>query len=285
MNFVILLPMKALLKFLLVIILIPVILLLVLFFVEGGTGRKEPVTLPVKDPDAPLYFAHRGVATDLPENSLPAIEKARKAGFRALEVDIRKTSDNELILFHDANAGRLLGIDTTVASLSLAEIRQRNLLWNGDTTKFKVLTLKELLDKYQDNFIYYFDMKLGGIADIDELVHLVWSYDISKNIIIGSTSVVAVLYIEYQYPAINTALEGFHPGTQNIWYLIPKNLKPDFYSGFARHVDEEHVNWMQKNDLLQQRIVYEADSTNYQKMLDFGINKMIIDHWPELQVQ
>lgn len=278
--------MKAFLKLLLVLILIPVILVVVFYFVEGGYGKKEPVFLPLKNPDMPLLFAHRGVVTGkYPENSREAIEQAKKAGFRALEIDIRKTADNRLILFHDAEARRLLGIDTVISAIPLDEIMKHTLLINKDTTASKVILLDDMLKQYKGDFIFYFDMKLGGLADIDHLVRVIWSHDVARKVIVASPSVAVILYIEYQYPAIQTAMEGFNSGNEWSWYLIPQKLKPDFLSGFAQKVDQKHIDWLKKNELLNNRIVYGVDSTNYQQMVNYGIKNMIIDYWPGLQVQ
>jgi glycerophosphoryl diester phosphodiesterase len=275
---------KALLKILLILILILVIGYFAFAYIEGGFGKKSPVILPLKDPDAQVLFAHRGVVSKFPENSSEAIEEARKLKFPGLEIDIRKSADQEFILFHDGDANRLLGRDKTINAMPLNEIRQYYLLKDGDTTRSKVITLKEMLDQYNDDFIYYFDMKLGNLNDVDKLVQLIWSYDISKNVILASPGFFIVLYIEYNFPAIQTAMEGFNSGNEWAWSLIPKNLKPDFLSGSAKKIDEKHVEWLRKKDLLSSRIIYGVDSTNYQSMVDLGLKNMIIDYFPSLQV-
>ena len=273
---------KSLLKFILISVIILALAYFAFAYIEGGFGRKQPVVLPLKDQESQLLFAHRGVVGKFPENSREAIEEARKLKFPGLEIDIRKSADQQFILFHDGDAKRLLGRDTLINALTLNEIRQYFLLKDGDTTQSKVFTLKEMLDQYNDDFIYYFDMKLGNLNDVDELVQLIWSYDISKHVILASPSFFIVLYVEYHYPAIQTAMEGFNSGNEWVWNLIPKKLKPDFLSGTSKKVDEKHIEWLQSHDLLNSRIVYGIDSTNYQTMQKLGIKKMIIDYWPEL---
>ena len=273
---------KLLLKFILIIIVLTVAAYVAFAYSQGGFHKKEPVVLSVKNYSGSFLFAHRGVVGKFPENSMEAIELARKTGFKAVEIDIRKTSDGKFILFHDADADRLLGIDTTIASLSFNEIMQYKLLMNGDTTKSKVVALEDVINTFRDDFIYYFDMKLGNFNDVDELIHLIWSHDISKQVILASPSFLVPLYIEYNYPAIQTAMEGFGSGNEWSWSLIPMKLKPDFLSGTAKKTDEKHILWLKKHDLLDSRIVYGVDSSNYRRITDLGINKMIIDYWPGL---
>lgn len=275
---------KAILKILVFFLIILLAGYFAIVYSEGGYGKKEPVHLSLKDNPVPLLFAHRGVVGKYPENSMEAIELAKKYGFKGLEIDIRKTSDNTLILFHDENAKRLLGIDTTIASMTYDQIRQHDLLIGEDTSTSRVPALDQVIMSYKEDFIYYFDMKLGSITAVDELIHLIWANDIPKRVIVASPSFLVILYIEYHYPAINTAMEGFNSGNEWAWSLIPKNLKPDFLSGFAAKVDEKHVEWLKEKDLHQTRIVYGVDSTNYMQMQNLGISNMIIDYFPSLLI-
>jgi hypothetical protein len=253
-------------------------------FIGGGFGKK-PVTInAVNDGNSQFLFAHRGISEYYPENTREAIEAAKLKGFKGLEVDIRKSSDNEFILFHDENGSRLLGINSNIWDLSTSQIKGRHLLFNDIESGSYVLTLKELLDNYKDDFIIYFDMKLKKIKDVDELVRIIQSYNISGSSIIASTSGFIVFYIEYKYPGINTALEGFNSGKEWIYYLMPRNLKPDFLSSFAGEVDERHISWLKKKDLMSSRIVYSVDSANYHQVIQWGLKNLIIDYDSTMQV-
>lgn len=54
---------------------------------------------PFKD----VYYAHRGLhdnETEAPENSLPALKKAVKAGY-GIELDVQFTKDRVPVVFHE----------------------------------------------------------------------------------------------------------------------------------------------------------------------------------------
>ncbi|MGZ6005431.1 MAG: glycerophosphodiester phosphodiesterase, partial [Candidatus Saccharimonadales bacterium] len=51
-------------------------------------------------------MGHRGAAGLELENSAAGIEKAIELGVDFIEIDVRKTHDNQLILCHDDNFGR-----------------------------------------------------------------------------------------------------------------------------------------------------------------------------------
>lgn len=55
----------------------------------------------------PLIIAHRGLANDCPENTLPAFRAALDAGADILETDVRVSKDGEVIIAHDSSLQRV----------------------------------------------------------------------------------------------------------------------------------------------------------------------------------
>jgi glycerophosphoryl diester phosphodiesterase len=276
---------KALAKIFILLFVLIILAYFVLVFLQGGFGNKPANQKPMWSANESFLFAHRGVASVFPENSREAIALAKKKGFKGLEVDIRKSADGEFIVFHDENCSRLLGLNALASDLTVAQIRKFKLLVNGDTSASQVITVKEMLDEFGNDFIFYFDLKLKNINDADELVYLIETYDLSRSVILASTSAPVIFHLEYHYPVITTALEGFDAGKEWMYFLIPRNLKPDYLSGFAIKINAKHVDWLQQHDLLHARIVYGADSSNYQSLLDLGARNMIIDYWPNLEIR
>jgi len=67
--------------------------------------------------------AHRGYRTNYPENTLPAIKAALELGVDQIEVDVRVTRDNELVLIHDATVDRTTNGTGLVRDKLLSEIK------------------------------------------------------------------------------------------------------------------------------------------------------------------
>ena len=101
--------------------------------------------------------------------------------------------------------------------------------------------------------------------------------------IVANSNLLFIFYLEFFYPEINTVLEGFTPGKEWIYNLIPKKFKPDFYSSFAEDVNAEHVEWLLQNGLQPNRIVYGVTSKDLDKVLQSGIQKIILDYDSSLQ--
>lgn len=101
--------------------------------------RRAPEELSA--PFSGLNIAHRGLHGDgVPENSLAAFELAAGAGY-GIELDVRLTRDGRAVVFHDADALRMCGLDRTIESMSLSELKNLRLL----STAERIPTLDEAL--------------------------------------------------------------------------------------------------------------------------------------------
>lgn len=89
-------------------------------------------------------FGHRGAAGLAFENTLRSIQRALDEGVDGIEIDVWKTRDNELVVFHDAYLDRLTGKSGLIADLSSGE-RQALSLKNGDhiPTMYEAIQLIE----------------------------------------------------------------------------------------------------------------------------------------------
>jgi glycerophosphoryl diester phosphodiesterase len=80
------------------------------------------VAVAYLDHPRPLAFAHRGGAAHNQENSWPAFEFSARLGYAYLETDARSTADGKLIVFHDADLGRVTDRSGLVRQLSWNEV-------------------------------------------------------------------------------------------------------------------------------------------------------------------
>jgi glycerophosphoryl diester phosphodiesterase len=73
------------------------------------------------------------------ENTLPAFTSAVREGADMVELDLRRTSDGEIVVLHDATLARLWGDGRNVADLDLAAVRE---IGRGQT---RIPTFREVL--------------------------------------------------------------------------------------------------------------------------------------------
>lgn len=75
----------------------------------------------------PRILAHRGLATDAPENTLLAFLSALALGITHLETDVHASADGVAVISHDADLARTSGIMGRVDELDFAELHKVDL--------------------------------------------------------------------------------------------------------------------------------------------------------------
>ncbi|MDU4890817.1 MAG: glycerophosphodiester phosphodiesterase family protein [Clostridium sp.] len=70
-----------------------------------------------------IYFAHRGLSEIYPENTILSFDKAMTAGAEAVEFDVHKTKDGELVVIHDEDIKRTFNGSGLIKDFTLAELK------------------------------------------------------------------------------------------------------------------------------------------------------------------
>jgi glycerophosphoryl diester phosphodiesterase len=142
---------------------------------------------------------HRGAAGRFPENTLKSINYAVNVGVDIVEVDVRATRDNVLVVFHDADFKRLADVDVTVRSVEYSWIKS-SILINGE----HIPLLEEVIDVVKD--------KVGLFIEIKEpdttkgVIELVRSSGILEQVAIISFYDEALIKAKRLEPRIATGL-------------------------------------------------------------------------------
>lgn len=93
-----------------------------------------------------IVVAHRGDWRNAPENSLQAIENCIEMGVDMVELDVRKTKDNQLVVIHDRTLDRTTTGKGLVKEWTLDSLKTLNLKnGTGRPTDHRIPTLREAL--------------------------------------------------------------------------------------------------------------------------------------------
>jgi len=84
-----------------------------------------------------LKIGHRGAKGYITENTLESFSKAIDLGANAVELDVRRSKDAQLIISHDDNLKKVFGKDVLVSESTLPELKQ--------LTGNMIVTLEEAL--------------------------------------------------------------------------------------------------------------------------------------------
>jgi len=103
-------------------------------------------------------IGHRGAAGLALENTATSIKRAISLGVDAVELDIRLSKDDKLVLCHDSDLTRIASDSRKVRSMSLAELKKVPLI-DGS----KILSLREALELIGDKPVIL-ELKVGESA-------------------------------------------------------------------------------------------------------------------------
>lgn len=136
----------------------------------------------------PMVIVHRGASGIAPENSLEAYAAAMDYGADGCEVDLRRTRDGVLVLFHDDMLDRLLDTVGEIGELTFAELMRthprlregRVLACHGPPTFAALLELAR-----QRAMLLHLDIKEPGLeGDIAAFLDQAdaWDHVVSINV-------------------------------------------------------------------------------------------------------
>ena len=130
--------------------------------------------------------AHRGAHFEekIPENSIPAYQKAIDLGVDFVEVDVRITKDGRFVSVHNDEVDKYVLEDDSslVADMTLAELKQLDIgSRNGPEWKdTRIPTFEEILDLCKGKCGIYLDLKQ---APVKPLIKMIKAKDMLNDVI------------------------------------------------------------------------------------------------------
>ena len=111
-----------------------------------------------------MIIAHRGESYDAPENTMAAINLAWERGAEAVEIDIRLSRDNQIVVIHDFKTKRLAGVNKKVKDQTFEELRKLDVgLWKDPVwIDERIPSLKEVLDSVPHEKKLIIEIKSSG---------------------------------------------------------------------------------------------------------------------------
>lgn len=162
-----------------------------------------------------VFVAHRGLMQFAPENSLLSLQLARERGFKAVEIDVTATQDDNFAVFHDNSLKHRFGRDQEVCSLPFVEIEKLNIhkaffseifklseeeakkllnikdSWISKIKRTKVVSLETVFQEFGGSLIYHLDIKRlscsrNVVPMARKLLALISKYDLFEQVFLES---------------------------------------------------------------------------------------------------
>ena len=140
-------------------------------------------------------IAHRGASYIAPENTVVSVMLSWQKGSDAAEIDVRLSSDNQIVVIHDSTTARTTGgIDLLVSDTNSAILRSLDVgSWKGaEYAGEKIPFLDEIIDTVPSNRKLFIEIK-AGIGTIEPLI---------KDTIVSSGKMSQMVIISFQLNAL-----------------------------------------------------------------------------------
>ena len=168
-----------------------------------------------------LKIGHRGAKAYEPENTIRSFRYAITLGVDAVELDVRRTKDNELVVIHNADVNKTTDGSGAVSELTLEEIKKL-VTEKGE----EIPTLEEVLDFVDKRVKILVELKETGTEEkvldliqkkgmINDVIIVSFHEDTLKKVReLNSEVETGLIYVRHKNP-IQSALD------LNANYLLP----------------------------------------------------------------
>ena len=192
-------------------------------------------------------IAHRGLHNaNLPENSLGAFENAMQKGF-AIELDVRLTKDDKVVVFHDDDTLRVCGEKFVIRQTLYEDLKKLKL----DSTDYNIPTLEQVLSLINKRVPIMIELKSASKKEQLEpkVYDIIKDYD--GDIAIKSFNPISVLWFKKHAPHILRGMLSSYLEDINLpriyktiikKLLLFKFVKPDFISYNFENLPNKYVS-------------------------------------------
>jgi glycerophosphoryl diester phosphodiesterase len=143
----------------------------------------------------PLVMAHRGGAGLWPENTIYAFERAVTMKVDVLEMDMRATADNQLVIIHDSTVDRTTDGSGPVSALTLEELKRLDAgyRWSPDGGRsfpmrgrgLTIPTLSEILTAFRSVRLNI-DIKQERPSIVQPFCRIIREHKAEMNVMVAS---------------------------------------------------------------------------------------------------
>jgi glycerophosphoryl diester phosphodiesterase len=184
-------------------------------------------------------YGHRGAPAHLPENTLPAFERALADGANSLEIDVHPTADGHFVVAHDADGQRMAGVSESIKSCTLDQVKRWNVatgMGRTDLDRHTVPTLAETLEAFPDVPLSI-DLKPDEPDAVPPLLEVVARHGAEDRVTLASFSTRVVQRMRILgYPG-RTTLSKLEVG---LLRFMPAAIARRFITGNCAHIPVEH---------------------------------------------
>lgn len=233
-----------------------------------------------------FLIGHRGTRKDHVENTLDAFNAAINSGANYIEFDVRKTKDNELVIFHDSKVDRMTHSKGYVSNFTYSEIARMRF----KLTKSKIPTLNEVLKTYRNRIKFMVELKGENLRE--DVIKAINYNNLLEDCIISGRDLLELELVKRNYhkskvcynitKGIGLKLKGF------IKQGKKKSLSftPDLISLDSRLVTQEFIDICHINNIFALAwnfVRFKNPIKVIKTLIEKGIDGILFDNYQNIQ--
>ncbi len=195
-----------------------------------------------------LLFGHRGTPVHEPENTIISFQQAIADGCNAIELDVHRSRDGHLVVFHDDTLERTSNGIGRVVDHTLEELQTLNAaqLWPGRNEQ--IPTLQSVIEALPEHIVFNFEIKNFSFFSDQrtelELVRFIHKNNLRNRVILSSFNPLNIWRVKLSDPSIFTALLWYNPSLFSLRHPMGVHLShPDIFHPFEENVNRGVRFW------------------------------------------
>jgi len=234
-----------------------------------------------------LFIGHRGTLVDYDENTLEAFEIAIKSGANCIELDVRRTKDRKLIVFHDNTLTRTTNGKGVLKNLNYNDVKNLKTEKRNQT----IPLLEEFMDYITDKTQAIIHLKDEGIEK--ELFGLINKKGVLKNCIVSGRDINKLKRYKKTFKPIRTCFNMTKGRGLNLKEFIEKGHRkklknfPDMISIRSDLISNQFIEVCHVNDIKSLAwgfIGYEQPLQVINSLINNQINGILFDDYHNLKI-
>lgn len=132
-----------------------------------------------------INYAHRGASSYAPENTISAFIKAIQLGANGIELDLQKTKDGEIVIFHDDIVDNKSNGKGKISDYNYNELLKLDFVSWFNNQSEKIVLFNDFAKKFlRKDLTFAIELKVQGIEK--ETLEIINKYKSHDNIYITS---------------------------------------------------------------------------------------------------